>query len=43
MTPRLVLIVLIVAFGMASAFATITTIRQVRTEAYALPQPVTHI
>ena len=43
MTPRLVLIVLILAFGMASAFAAITTIRQVRTEAYVLPQPVTHI
>jgi hypothetical protein len=43
MAPRLILIALILAFGIASAFAAITTIRQVRTEAYSLPQPVTHI
>lgn len=43
MTPRLILIALLLAFGMASAFATITTVRQVKTAHYAWPQPVTRI
>jgi hypothetical protein len=43
MTPRLVLVALLLAFGIASAAATITTIRQVKTANYALPQPVTRI
>lgn len=40
---RLVLVALILAFGIASAAAAITTIRQVKTETYALPQPTTRI
>jgi hypothetical protein len=43
MTPRIVLIALLTAFSVASAVAAITTIRQVHTEAYSLPQPVTRI
>lgn len=43
MTPRVVFVALLVAFGMASTLAAITTVRQVRTEASALPQPVAHI
>jgi hypothetical protein len=43
MAPRLVLVALLLAFGIASAAATITTIRQVKTANYALPQPVTRI
>ncbi|WP_283806081.1 hypothetical protein [Bradyrhizobium sp. ORS 375] len=43
MTPRIVLIALLTAFSVASAAAAFTTIRQVHTEAYVLPQPVTRI
>jgi hypothetical protein len=43
MTPRLVLIALLMAFGIASAVAAVTTIRQVETSNYTLPQPVTRI
>ncbi|MGC2086748.1 MAG: hypothetical protein WA702_25680 [Bradyrhizobium sp.] len=43
MAPRLVLVALLLAFGIASAAATITTIRQVNTADYTLPQPVTRI
>jgi hypothetical protein len=43
MAPRLVLIALLLAFGIASAAAAITTIRQVTTADYALPVPVTRI
>jgi len=43
MAPRAVLIALLAAFSVASAFAAFTTIRQVHTEAYSLPQPVTRI
>jgi hypothetical protein len=41
MAHRTVLFALLVAFGMASAAAAITTIRQVETA--TLPQPVTRI
>lgn len=43
MTPRTIMLALLTAFSVASAAAAFTTIRQVHTEAYALPQPVTHI
>jgi len=43
MAHRAVLVALLTAFGVASAFAVFTTIRQVHTEAYSLPQPVTRI
>jgi hypothetical protein len=43
MAPRLVLIALLSAFGIASAAAMITTIRQMETANYTLPQPVTRI
>jgi hypothetical protein len=43
MAPRVVLIALLSAFGIASVAATITTIRQVETASYSLPQPVTRI
>jgi hypothetical protein len=43
MGPRFVLIALIAAFGIASAFATVTTIRQVKTETSSLARPVTRI
>jgi hypothetical protein len=43
MAPRLVLVALLLAFGIASAAATITTIRQVKTADYTPPQPVTRI
>ena len=43
MAHRAVLVALLTAFGIASAFAVFTTIRQVHTEAYSLPQPVTRI
>jgi hypothetical protein len=43
MAPRIVLIALLTAFSVASAAAALTTIRQVHTEAYSLPQPVTRI
>ncbi|CCE01780.1 hypothetical protein [Bradyrhizobium sp. STM 3809] len=43
MTPRTALIALLTAFSVASAVAAFTTIRQVHTATYALPQPVTHI
>jgi len=43
MAPRTVLVALLMAFGVASAVATITTIRQVETASYAPPQPVTRI
>jgi hypothetical protein len=37
------LVALLLAFGVASAAATITTIRQVKTAEYALPHPVVRI
>jgi hypothetical protein len=43
MTPRIILIALLTAFSVASAVAAFTTFRQVHTEAYSLPQPVTRI
>jgi hypothetical protein len=43
MAPRVVLVALLLAFGFASAAAAITTIRQVETAEYALPQPMTRI
>jgi hypothetical protein len=43
MAPRTVLVALLLAFGIASAVAAITTIRQVETASYTLPQPVTRI
>ncbi|CCD88234.1 exported hypothetical protein [Bradyrhizobium sp. ORS 285] len=43
MTPRTILIALLTAFSVASAVAAVTTIRQVHTEAYSLPQPTTRI
>jgi hypothetical protein len=43
MAPRLVLIALLSAFGIASAAAMVTTIRQMETANYTLPQPVTRI
>jgi hypothetical protein len=43
MAPRMILVALLLAFGIASAAATITTIRQVETATYAPPQPVTRI
>jgi len=43
MAPRLVLVALLLAFGVASAAAAITTIRQVKTAAYELPLPATRI
>ncbi|MEN3289005.1 MAG: hypothetical protein V7634_3305 [Bradyrhizobium sp.] len=43
MAPRMVLVALLLAFGVASAAATITTIRQVETVNDAPPQPMTRI
>jgi hypothetical protein len=43
MAPRIILVALLLAFGIASVAATITTIRQVETATYAPPQPVTRI
>jgi len=41
--PRFMLIALIAAFGIASALATLTTIRQVRTEMSSSARPMTRI
>jgi hypothetical protein len=43
MGPRFVLIALIAAFAIASAFATVTTIRQVKTDTSSLARPATRI
>jgi len=43
MAPRLVLIALLSAFGIASAAATITTVHQVETASHEYSQPLTRI
>lgn len=43
MAPRTIMVALLLAFGIASAAAMVTTIRQVETANYGPPQPVTRI